>query len=96
MTAPQNPFDPAEILRRKLQEQAWYKRYANTVTTGIGTLTGLAWLLLQTGLDVPPTVTNGVLGVIAFGTLIGVWQTPNGVTERQIKEIEEYAGRHRA
>lgn len=96
MTQPNMPsFDPAAILREKLQEQTWFQRYANTVTAALGLIVGAAWFILQLGLDLPEQVTNVVLGLIALGTVVGVRLTPNGVTEKQVQEIEEYVGRHR-
>lgn len=99
MTNPQMPprptFDPAAILRQKLQEQPLVKKYANTVTAAIGLVVGAIWLLLQLGLDLPETVTNLGFALVGLGTVIGVSLTPNGVTEKQVQEIEEYVGRHR-
>lgn len=41
--------------------------------------------------DVPQNVATGLLVLIYLGTVIGVKFTPNGVTDKQIGEIERYA-----
>ncbi|MBM4482232.1 hypothetical protein GS443_11650 [Rhodococcus hoagii] len=80
-----------EVLRAKLAEQPIVKRYANTVTTAIGVLVGALWLAIDAGVELPPQVSTVGLAIIGLGTLVGVKFTPNGVTEKQIAEIEEYA-----
>lgn len=94
MTTP--GFDVTQILRDKLAEQPFYKKYANTVTSAVGLLVGAIWLLISTGVELPEDVTKGALIVIALLTTLGVYKTPNGVTEKQITEIEDYVGKHRA
>ncbi|EME14816.1 hypothetical protein [Rhodococcus triatomae] len=85
----------AEFLREKLEAQPWWRRIANTVTAAFGALVGIAWLAVSLGLDLPAPVMAGVMAVVSLGTVIGVRKTPNGVTERQIAELEDYVGRHR-
>lgn len=41
-------------------------------------------------------MTSGVLLLVSALTMVGVKFTPNGVTEKQVDEIEEYVGRHRS
>ncbi|PZT99498.1 MAG: hypothetical protein DI630_16915 [Gordonia sp. (in: high G+C Gram-positive bacteria)] len=94
MTAP--GFDITQILRDKLAEQPLYKKYSNTLTTVGGLTVGVIWLLVSSGIDVPDSVTQGGLVLTSLLTVIGVRLTPNGVTEKQIAEIEAYVGRHRA
>lgn len=86
------PFDPLAFLRQKLAEQPLYRKYANTVTSATGFLVGAVWLLISSGIDVPDSITKGTLLAIAALTTLGVLNTPNGVTERQIEELEKYAG----
>ena len=86
----------ADLLREKLAEQPAVRRYANTVTATIGAVVGTLWAVLSTGVQLPPQVITGVLVLISLGTVVGVKFTPNGVTEKQVAEIEAYAGRHRA
>lgn len=90
------PFDPIELLRQKLAEQPLYKKYSNTVTSAIGLLVGVVWLLVSSGIEIPENITKGTLVAIAALTTLGVKFTPNGVTEKQVHELEEYVGRHRA
>ncbi|MDV8006736.1 hypothetical protein [Rhodococcus sp. IEGM 1318] len=84
------------LLREKLAEQPWVKRYANTVTSAVGFLVALVWLLVSVGVDLPAEVTSGVLLLVSALTMVGVKFTPNGVTEKQVDEIEAYVGRHRS
>lgn len=90
-----NPADPTAPLREMLQDQPFVKRYANTVTTGIGVAVGAVWLAMSAGFEVSETVENWVLVLVGLGTLLGVKMTPNGVTEKQIQEVEQRVGRHR-
>ncbi|MBM4554315.1 hypothetical protein GS676_02905 [Rhodococcus hoagii] len=83
-----------EVLRAKLAEQPIVKRYANTVTTAVGVVVALVWTLISIGIDVPSDVAKWVLVGISLVTMIGVKFTPNGVTDKQINEIEEYAARN--
>ncbi|NMO00841.1 hypothetical protein HH308_06390 [Gordonia sp. TBRC 11910] len=93
MSGPQ--FDLAAILREKLATQPWYRKSANTVTSILTLGVNVVWVLVSLGVDVDPTIIAGVAAAIQVLGVVGVRLTPNGVTERQIKEIEEYTGRHR-
>lgn len=84
------------ILRDKVAEQPIVKRYANTVTTAIGAVVAVVWTLISLGVELPAQVGQGVLVIIAVFTVVGVKLTPNGVTEKQVEEIEDYVGQHRA
>lgn len=84
------------ILRDKLAEQPLVKKYANTVTTAVGALVAVVWTLVSLGVELPAQVGQGVLVLIAILTTVGVKLTPNGVTEKQVAEIEDYVGKHRA
>lgn len=84
------------LLREQLAAQPWFKRYANTVTSAVGFLVGVVWLLVSSGVHLPAEVTSGVLLLVSALTVAGVKLTPNGVTEKQVVEIEEYVGRHRS
>lgn len=91
-----NPDILGNLLRDQLHAQPIVKRYANTVTSAIGFLVAIVWALVSAGVDLPPGVTAGVLVLVSLGTVVGVKLTPNGVTERQVAEIEDYVGQHRA
>lgn len=91
MTTP----DPLEFLREKLARQPLYKKYANTVTSLIATGVNVLWVLISLGVDVPIEATVSVAVAIQALGVIGVKFTPNGVTEKQIADIEAYSGRHR-
>ncbi|MGC5249487.1 hypothetical protein ACPXB3_21485 [Gordonia sp. DT219] len=92
MTTP----DLTAILRDKLAEQPWWKKYANTVTTAITLGVNVLWVLVSLGVDIDPTIIGGVAAAIQALGVLGVKLTPNGVTERQIADIENYVGKHRA
>lgn len=85
-----------DVLQQKLQEQPWYRTVANTVVTLVTLGVNVVWILVGLGIDVPTEVLIGVAGAIQALGVVGVKLTPNGVTERQIKEIEQYVGKHRA
>lgn len=84
-----------EILQEKLAAQPWYRTSANTVTTLITLGVNLIWILTSLGVDIDPTIIGGVAAVIQALGVVGVKLTPNGVTQRQIDEIDDYVGRHR-
>ncbi|MCA1009007.1 hypothetical protein LCL87_25125 [Rhodococcus hoagii] len=91
-----NPNPILDVLRAKMAEQPLVKKYANTVTTAVGLVVALLWAVLSAGVNVPEGVTSGVLVLISLLTVVGVKFTPNGVTDKQIDELEQYVGRHRA
>lgn len=84
------------ILREKVADQPIVKRYANTVTSAVGLLVAVVWTLISAGVDLPSQVTTGVLLLVSVFTVVGIKLTPNGVTEKQVAEIEDYVGKHRA
>lgn len=106
MTTPQIPDDflgefVGEVIRDYLEEQPWWRRYANTVTAAVGGLVTLAAWLLASGLDLP-TWALGLVGIVVFaGNVLGIKATRNGVTPStaaQISAVIEdatYVGRHR-
>ncbi|MCF8610077.1 hypothetical protein L5G28_07860 [Gordonia sp. HY285] len=93
MTAPEQ--DLAGFLRDKLAAQPWYKTYANTVTTVVTLGVNVLWVLVSLGVDIDPTVIGAVAAAIQGLGAVGVKLTPNGVTRRQIDDLEGYVGRHR-
>lgn len=90
------PTSLDQILRAKLAEQPLYKKYANTVTSLIATAVNVVWVLISLGVELPTEATVGIAVAIQALGVVGVKFTPNGVTEKQIADIEAYAGRHRA
>lgn len=89
--------DLVDALRTRLEEQPWYHRFSNTVTSAAGGLVLLMWVALAAGIDIPTSWTGGISGVIAVLTTLGVLQTRNGLTPRGIDDIEQVVttGRHR-
>lgn len=84
------------LLREKLEQQPLVKKYANTVTTAVGALIAVVWTLISSGIEVPAQLSQGVLVLISLLTVVGVKLTPNGVTEKQVEELTDYVGKHRA
>ncbi|WLP91310.1 hypothetical protein [Gordonia sp. NB41Y] len=99
------PIPESEVvaqLRELMQEQPWWRRFANAVTAGVGATTMILWLLVTNGVDVPAQVQTGIASAIAILTTLGVLQTRNGLTPRGIDRVEQAAdlvaargGRHR-
>ncbi|QFG05098.1 membrane protein [Gordonia phage Dre3] len=94
MTAP-GDNEYVDALRERLEAQPWYRRFANTVTSGVGAVFLILWLLTANGVDIPSQVTNGVASAIAVLTVLGVLKTKNGIQPRDVKYVEEYVGKHR-
>ena len=87
--------DLTTILQDKLAQQPWWQTYANTVTTVITLGVNVLWVLISLGIDIDPTVIGAVAAAIQGLGVVGVKLTPNGVTRRQIDDLETYVGRHR-
>lgn len=91
-----DPQDPFKYLREKAQTQPWFRKYSNTVTGGVGAAGSIIWLLITMGVEIPAAVANPVFSVLAVLTAVGLFNTPNGLPEQQVKQLEaEYRGRHR-
>lgn len=86
-----NPELIGDLLRPVLESQPWYRKFANTATSLVGLVIAIVWTALSTGINLPQQVVVGVLVAIAALTTVGVKNTRNGITERQLAEIERYA-----
>ena len=86
-------FDLVQVLRDRLADQPWYQRSANTVTAIITLGVNVLWVLTSLGVDVDPTVVAGVAAAIQVLGVVGIRLTPNGVTQRQIRDVEAFVGR---
>lgn len=84
-----------EILVSKLKEQPWYKTYINTAITVLALGINVIWVLISLGVNIDPTILATVAAFIQAAGAVGVKFAANGVTPRQIKDIEDYVGRHR-
>lgn len=89
------PTDLTDILRDRLAAQPWWQTYANTATTLLTLVVNVVWLLISLGVDIDPTVIGAVAAAIQGAGVVGVKFTPNGVTQRQIDDLDAYVGRHR-
>ncbi|SUE29613.1 Uncharacterised protein [Nocardia farcinica] len=92
-------MDLDDILRSAIENQPWWRKYANTVTQAYWVLIYLAWIAISLGIDLPAQVVWAVVAVLGFGNLMDIKSTKNGVTDsvaEQIKSnVEEYVGKHR-
>lgn len=89
-----NPNPILDVLRAKMAEQPLVKKYANTVTTAVAAVVALLWTVISIGVNLPEQVVVGGLVLASLGTVVGVKFTPNGVTDKQIDELEAYARRN--
>ncbi|UTN91414.1 holin [Gordonia phage Outis] len=95
MTLPSVPPVPANELivqlREDLHRQPWFKRFSNTVTSAVGVLALVVWFLVTNGVEIPvqyQTIGGAVLAVLV---VLGVLQTPNGITPKGIAKVERAA-----
>lgn len=70
-----------------LDEQPWWSKYANTVTTAVSVLVMLAWLLISSGTDFPGWLDAVITAVLAAGNVLGVSKTRNGVTPALVDKV---------
>lgn len=89
-----NPNPILEVLRAKMAEQPLVKKYANTVTTAVAAVVAVLWTVISIGVNLPDQVVVGGLVLASLGTVVGVKFTPNGVTDKQIDELEAYTRRN--
>lgn len=83
-----------DVLRAKMAEQPLVKKYANTVTTAVAAVVAVLWTVISVGGNLPDQVVVGGLVLASLGTVVGVKFTPNGVTDKQIDELEAYTRRN--
>ncbi|ATN89574.1 membrane protein [Gordonia phage Bonum] len=95
MTLPSVPPVPAsevvDQLRADLHAQPWFKRFSNTVTTAFGGLTLVIWLLASNGYELSGTIQTAIGSVVVLATVLGVLQTPNGITPKGVEKVERAA-----
>lgn len=82
-------MDPMSIVRAIVAKQPWYKEFSNTVTAAVGALIGVVWLAANFGFNLPDRVENIGFIVIAFLTMIGVYHTPNGMSQSQLQQLQD-------
>lgn len=76
-------------VQRRLNEQPWYRRKANTITTLGGTVATAVAYLLTSGLELPGWAQVGLPGVLLVLTVLGVNVTPNGTTPKTGVDLQE-------
>ncbi|ASN72802.1 putative holin [uncultured Caudovirales phage] len=89
-----NPNPILDVLRAKMAEQPLVKKYANTVATAVAAVVAVLWTVISVGVNLPDQVVVGGLLLASLGTVVGVKFTPNGVTDKQIDELEAYTRRN--
>lgn len=82
----------AQQARKRLEAQKWWQTKSNTVTVLLGTV---ATVLLFLAGQFTGTEYGEWIGAAAgwVGTIYGVFKTRNGMTEREVLELEKAAGR---
>jgi len=79
-----------------VKNQPWYKKAAPFLTGVVGSAISVLWVATTFGIDVPDSAEKWVLAGILFLTSLGIYQVPRGITEGQLKQVEEaYVGKHR-
>lgn len=85
-------LDPVGMyIQRKIQEQPWYKKYANTITAVVGFLVTIAAYLGSTPFGVYPAAQSFIVIAGFLATVFGISQTRNGFSNSQIKKINKAA-----
>lgn len=83
----------AAYSQRKLAEQPWWRKSANTVTTMVGGVTTMAGALvtyyLTQGTEVPQWLTMVVAVLGTLGTIIGTKNTKNGFTYQGAAQLQQ-------
>lgn len=85
--------DIDEAVRRALEEQSWYRKYANTVNSTVGIASTVAATVLSLGLDLPGWVTASLVAVGALGTILGVSRTTNGIQPQTASQLRNAVSR---
>ena len=100
MSEPTTPTPPpiqpgAEVVvdnvRAQLAAQPWYRTFSNTVTTAIGSIFTIMWVVSSQGFEIPAQVTIPVYVVLALAVVFGVYKTKNGVSPSQVEELERWS-----
>lgn len=81
----QNGID--ELVQQALQEQSWYRKYANTINTAVGIASTAAATVLSLGLNLPPAVSAALAGVGSLATILGVYRTTNGIQPSTAEQL---------
>lgn len=79
-----------EYIHRRVAEQSWFQKNANTVATAGGFVaTVLAWIVSQP-FAADPRVQTAVLVVGFLLTVLGVKKTPNGWSQSQLEKVKTH------
>ncbi|AMS03831.1 membrane protein [Gordonia phage BaxterFox] len=95
MSVPTPDNELVDHLRDQLQAQPWYARFSNTVTSAVGAVGLIVWLLVANGVEIPGQWETGIGSGIALLTVLGVLKTKNGITPSTVGQVEQYVGQHR-
>lgn len=88
------PFDDNPVVQLTMdavaewvEEQPWFRKYANTFVSIVSGLMTLAWWIVGTGIDIPHWATI-VIGVVFFiASAFGIKKTRNGMTPTTQAEL---------
>nr|DAK22701.1 MAG TPA: hypothetical protein [Caudoviricetes sp.] len=83
-----------DIIQTKLNEQPARRKYANTVTTAIGTAITVISQVLLLPLDLPDWVMWAALALTSLGTVLGVNKTKNGFSDSQIEKLRQWQSQY--
>lgn len=77
-----------QALREQLEAQPWYKRFSNTVTSAVGALSLVLWLVVSSGVELSEGVQRWGAGIVSVLTVLGVLSTKNGVSPEEVDRAE--------
>lgn len=80
-----------DLFRAYMQKNSWYRKYANTIKTGILGLLTLIGVVTSVGIDLPVPVAIGIAVVGLAAQLFGV-DDP----EKTVAKAVTATGKHRA
>lgn len=79
-----------DLIAHKLDKQPAAKKFANTVTTAIGTAITILSQIMLAPLELPDWVMWVALALTTLGTLLGVSNTKNGFSDSQITKLRQW------
>lgn len=78
------------MIRSEMEKQPKTRRFANTITVGLGALVTIAGQVLAFPLDIPDWGMWVILAITLLGTLFGVSKTKNGWSPSQVQRLETW------
>ena len=78
------------LINETLQEQDKTKRFANTITTALGSLVSIAAMVLTLPIQIPDWGYIIIVAITTLGTTFGVSVTKNGFSPSQIEKLKKW------